>query len=251
MMKAKKEYPFAKYGERLKQELEIQAALRGHYTQKELARELCCTPECVSNYTRGVVRPKDETYIKLASLWGVRLEYLKCIDDFRTDHDMIEYTNKEHAAKIAALTNMLRAFGYTCNKYVALHVDDFELLYTIWDDLQETLADEELTRNRDVAALRDVSANDVRDAVANKDLMLCALLSRSRYFVRRKIQHTNNKIIRDGHLIAHYALECEIETPEHAIFTYNESLFDILLYQIAGTTAAVVDGSIKTLNAIE
>lgn len=44
----------------------------------------------------------DEGYEMLSAAWGLRVNYLKCIDDFPTENDMFELATKEEQEKIRA-----------------------------------------------------------------------------------------------------------------------------------------------------
>lgn len=136
--------PYLKEGKRLKAEYYRYKKEHKGYTQQKAADIINVSVPCFSNYCRGTRKPTPGDYKKIAAAWGIRAEYLMCIDNFRTDAQMRRDNNDERIAIMYAHTHYLEVLGYSVSTMLTFHVIALDVLPEIWHDLQPTLTDDTL-----------------------------------------------------------------------------------------------------------
>lgn len=249
-MRADKIPEFKKYGDRLKEEFAIQVGIRAKqgkkYTQKDLANELGYTEQYVSQWMRGHKRIRDDIYRELSSMWCVRVDYLECIDDFRTHADMWNARQDEHDARMDSAISFLGILGYSVCNSVSFVVNRWDLFHMIWNDLRETLTDADLDRDYGGGTLRATTVEEVQKAINNLEMPLHDALTRP-LNVKRKLPNIGDVIIMNGQRIGRYTIRYNVTFNSNVIITCTESEFEVLIEQIARHVEVVMDCSERLL----
>lgn len=102
-----------------KQMLSVQRGLRLKALLKEngekqetIAHTLGYAKESISRFCTGRQLLPDNAAEILAKRWGVRSEYLKCIDDFKTDLEMIDYAEIQNREDFLCQKKYLETLGF-------------------------------------------------------------------------------------------------------------------------------------------
>ena len=66
----------------------------------------------ISPFYSGKRALTDYQYKILSDAWGVRIPYLKCIDDFKTDKDILSYNDDIFSNEILSFIEYLRKLNY-------------------------------------------------------------------------------------------------------------------------------------------
>jgi len=77
-----------------------------HLTQEQVARRIGVTASMVSSYETDIRLPSYEVLIKIATLFGVTVDYLLCLDDKRFLD--ISALSDEEAAVVSDMVNLLK-----------------------------------------------------------------------------------------------------------------------------------------------
>lgn len=138
----KKKYPLE--GDRLDAEFKAYKKEHKGYSNEKAAERLGITPQWFSECRHGKGKLKPHQYKILAADWGIRAEYLMCMDYFRTDAQMRHDNNDARIAIMYAHTHYLEVLGYSVSTMLTFHVIALDVLPEIWHDLQPTLTDDTL-----------------------------------------------------------------------------------------------------------
>lgn len=106
----------------------------------------------ISEVLRGKRPVSDDVLSQFARVFGCRLEYLKGIDDFRTDADIIKAEQETHAESLLnkdterfnAHVKILELLGYTLKPQLYLTGNESWALSKHWDAIKDTLTDDAL-----------------------------------------------------------------------------------------------------------
>lgn len=136
---------YDKETERLRLEYDYQKNNRRadgyRYSYNDLLDVLCyANTTRISEVFNGKHRLDDNQYKRLAAEWGVRVEYLKCEDDFRTEDDMYAAAKVERTESIELHLRYLKLLGYDAQPHLAFHCHNFEEFRLLWPDLKQTIA---------------------------------------------------------------------------------------------------------------
>lgn len=109
--------------ERFKLEYQLQKKYRdGKYSYATLAGELGYA-EITTSISRFLSESREfKSYDALARLWGVREEYLRCEDDFRTDADIERAGGVQRTHDIEVHIQYLETLGYIMKPRLLLHI---------------------------------------------------------------------------------------------------------------------------------
>lgn len=105
-------------GERLNNEYHYQKQIRKEkkekYTQKEVADTLgLADVRSVSEKFNGHTSLSDTQFKKLAAAWGVRVEYLRGDDNYRTDSDVPVFDNEKDYDSFHTYKKYFKSIGFT------------------------------------------------------------------------------------------------------------------------------------------
>lgn len=110
---------------------------------------------CVLNYAQtsrvsevfnGKHALDDNQYKELADEWNVRVEYLKCEDDFRTEDDMYAAAKAERTESIELHLRYLKLLGYDAKPHLVFHCFNFDEFRQLWPCIKPTLADNAINK---------------------------------------------------------------------------------------------------------
>lgn len=87
----------------------------------------------VSKFFSGKLLLDDEQYQKLADYWGVRVEYLKCEDDARTDADLSAFIKNYDSENFRRAQDFLESLGIQLAPWACVRVN-MPVLAAFWDD---------------------------------------------------------------------------------------------------------------------
>lgn len=129
-----------KRGERLRQEYNYYKRETGG-NQDKFSEMLHITRQTLNRYFKGSSGLDDLRCDQLAALLHVRVEYLKCQDDFRTDEEMLSELNQQELQSYRLHKELLSSLGIEITPKIRIIIDhDFikenpELLqeYTVPD----------------------------------------------------------------------------------------------------------------------
>lgn len=104
-------------------------------TQAELARRLSVTPQAISQYERGIKKPKIETIEKIADALGVSWLHLSHLEDLATASRERELYQKDKVRDAArpAIVKLLAASLWKMRLY--LHLPAVQWIPCLWDVL--------------------------------------------------------------------------------------------------------------------
>lgn len=118
-------------GKRLKNE----AHKRG-WTNEKMAEFLSySSPKQISPFYSGKSKLSDDRYAKLAKEWGLREEYLKGDDDWKTDAEMLEYAHIDDINSFNACKEYLKTIGIIIKPTMFISIE-ITTLYKHWDLLR-------------------------------------------------------------------------------------------------------------------
>lgn len=69
-------------------------------TQRDLAKRINVTEQCISNYMQGVRLPKWELICEIANVLNCSPHYLLGMDEIKKPQELIDYTNKTYKVPI-------------------------------------------------------------------------------------------------------------------------------------------------------
>lgn len=126
------------YGQRIKEE-----ARKRKWTSEHLAEFLGCHEKTVSRYYNDRLHMPDEYIKELAKEWAVRMEYLKCEDDWRTEEEMWEMIQISNQKGLQLRLDYLRHLGISCEPKVISSISSAFICrnkeklrdYLAWDSL--------------------------------------------------------------------------------------------------------------------
>lgn len=102
-----------------KQMLSVQRGLRlkalmkeNNEKQETIALALGYVKESISRFCTGKQLLPDTAAEVLAKRWDIREEYIKCIDDFKTDLEMLDYTDIQNKEEFIFQKNYLEKLGF-------------------------------------------------------------------------------------------------------------------------------------------
>lgn len=116
------EKKYARYGDRLRKERNIQKAYYPEepklYNNKYIGVALNYSENYVSKFFSGEKKLEDRQYKVLADYWGVRVEYLKCDDDFRTEDDMLTFMSEKDRKEFKTIQEYLKILNIEFVPYI-------------------------------------------------------------------------------------------------------------------------------------
>lgn len=114
-------------GKRLKNE----AHARG-WTNEKMAEFLSySSPKQISPFYSGKSKLSDDRYSMLAKAWGLREEYLKGIDDWKTDDEMLQYARIDDINAFNACKEYLKTIGVVIKLTMFISIE-LITLYKHW-----------------------------------------------------------------------------------------------------------------------
>ena len=124
------------YGIRLKHEAKKRGLTNDdmaqllHYSSgKQISPIYSCTKELT-----------DDRFTILSKAWNVRENYLRCIDDFETDDDLLKNAKIEDIDSFNKCKDYLETIGLRLCPFISSKLPICKL-YSIWKDVQEYLSD--------------------------------------------------------------------------------------------------------------
>lgn len=88
----------------------------------QVAEYLNIAPQTYSRFVRGEYPIRNEYVEKLADLWGVRKDYLLCVDDIRTNEEYYDNHYERLSKRQRVIWEALPVYGYEF-EYVDLNPD--------------------------------------------------------------------------------------------------------------------------------
>lgn len=135
---------------RFKAEFEVQKVIRGgEYTYVHLAEELGYSP-VTQSISRFIAKKEEKRrgfkeWDKLAEIWGVTTEYLKCESDCRTKDDLLRAGGVTRTKCIDAHLYLLEIAGYKLEPRLYMFAESYTALAKYWEVIQPTLTDKALS----------------------------------------------------------------------------------------------------------
>ncbi len=125
------------YGGRLKQE----AKKRGLTNDDMASLLLYSSGKQISPIYSGIKELTDDRFAILAKTWNVRENYLRCIDDWETDDDMLKNTEILDIDSFKVCKAYLETLGLRLCPFIS-SILDISLVYRDWEIIKEYLTDD-------------------------------------------------------------------------------------------------------------
>lgn len=132
----------AEKGQRLKQ-----LAKENGLTRDEMGIILNFSPGHITRFYNGEYELPEDSAEKLSKLWGIRKEYIQCIDDFRTDEEIYKYSNETSIKEMQAAINYLETLGLVLRPCTLLCCP-VTALYKKLGEISDYVNESEMTRLR-------------------------------------------------------------------------------------------------------
>lgn len=104
-------------------------------TQAELAHRLGVTPQAISQYERGIKKPKIETIEKIADALGVSWLHLSHLEDLATASRARELYQKDKVKRRSASCNSETISSSLWKMRLHLHLSAVQWIPCLWDVL--------------------------------------------------------------------------------------------------------------------
>lgn len=140
-------------------------------TQERAAEIAGVTPTAISRYCTGQRKMPDACYAAIAQNLGLRVEYLKGIDNFKTDSEINAAAKQNDADYMESHIRYLESIGYIVHRRVELYVWNLATLVKHWDAIRATLTDEALQFRctPDCMTIGEWDGSDPADLCAARD----------------------------------------------------------------------------------
>lgn len=99
----------------------------------------------ISPIYSGKKKLSDDRFKILADKWGYREDYLRCIDDFPTDDDVLKHAHIEDKKAFDVAREYLASLGITFESIIRSHRVAVRKLYDKWNEVKPYLSSETIS----------------------------------------------------------------------------------------------------------
>ena len=127
------------YGHRIKEE-----AKRHNLSNRQMADILHYSNEKqISPIYSGKHKLSEDRFEELAKIWNVRIDYLKCKDDFRTEEDLLKSQHNHSKSNLQLQLRYLETIGFTISPCLYWIANLYEI-YSYFSYMQRYISDSEI-----------------------------------------------------------------------------------------------------------